>query len=142
MTVKETVSEILYEAVARDALISVLPVVAADYVTGEILYVNQLAEMLFGYGRGELLGKSVEDLLPDDLKERHAEHRLAPGIARARVMGFGGPLRGKKKNGTVFPAYIGLAEKQATERRVGVTFIIDMTGYVGDAPPYKAKGHP
>ena len=134
MAAKDTVSDILYESVAREALMGVLPVVAADYDTGEILYLNLLACKLFGYDSAELAGQVVELLLPEELRERHAEHRLSPAVARARVMGFGGPLQGRKKDGRVFPAYIGLTEVRAIGRRIGVTFILDMTGYVNDSP--------
>ena len=52
---------------------------------GTILVVNGQTEVLFGYGRDELLGRLVEELLPARLR---AAHRAAPrGTApsRARV---------------------------------------------------------
>lgn len=147
----DSIASLVYEKVAKDASLMVQPVVVADYNTGEILHVNQLAEQIFGYDPGELLGKPVEMLIPDDgTRERHQQHRLAPALARARVMGFGqAPLRGLRKDGTVFPAYIGLAEVHEVGRRIGVTFIIDMTGYAPESPagllcpaPAKEKGQP
>lgn len=42
---------------------------------GAILFVNAQAESLFGYTRAELLGASIEMLLPERFRIRHVEHR-------------------------------------------------------------------
>jgi protein-histidine pros-kinase len=76
---------------------------------GYIRVVNQRAEELFGYGRGELIGRLVETLLPTDFRERHRELRSRYNDApRARPMVSGLDLSGVRKDGTTFPAEIAL----------------------------------
>ncbi len=68
---------------------------------GSIRYLNGQAELLFGYARTELLGGSIDQLLPSNLQDRHEAHRKAFfADPRSRPMGLGLPLRGKKRNGT------------------------------------------
>ena len=62
----------------------------AEMCAGRIVLVNAQTEKLFGYARQEMLGKSVELLVPEKLREQHRQHRrnyfLEPGV---RPMGRG-----------------------------------------------------
>ena len=42
---------------------------------GRIVLVNAQTETVFGYPRGELLGRPVEVLIPDRYRDRHRRHR-------------------------------------------------------------------
>jgi len=76
---------------------------------GAIVLVNQQIERMFGYSREELKGRPVECLIPESLREDHAEFRTAfLGQAEARPMGAGRDLNGRRKDGTEFPLEIGL----------------------------------
>jgi PAS domain S-box-containing protein len=75
-----------------------------------IALVNARAEELFGYTRDELVGQSVEVLLPRGLRKRHEAHRnefLAN--PRARPMGAGLDLLARRKGGNEFLAEISLS---------------------------------
>jgi PAS domain S-box-containing protein len=75
-----------------------------------IVLVNARAEELFGYRREELVGKSVEVLLPKGLRKRHEAHRdefLAN--PRARPMGAGLDLLARRRGGNEFLAEISLS---------------------------------
>jgi protein-histidine pros-kinase len=77
---------------------------------GKITVVNEQAERMFGYTREEMLGKEIEFLLPDDVRDKHISHRA--GYARdphLRPMGIGMDLSGKRKNGSTFPVEISLS---------------------------------
>ena len=78
--------------------------------SGRIVLVNSQAEKLFGYPREELLGKSVEILMPERFRERHPAHR---GRYRAhsviRPMGSGLDLRALRADGTEFAVDINLS---------------------------------
>lgn len=64
---------------------------------------------LFGYAEGELLGRSIELLLPESLRQAHAVHRSGYNAAPAkRHMGRGRELNGLRKDGSVFPVEVGL----------------------------------
>ena len=77
---------------------------------GRIFLVNEKSEELFGYRREELLGQTVEMLLPQDLRGVHRGHREAYfAHPRTRAMGAGMALAGRRKDGTTFPVEISLS---------------------------------
>lgn len=77
---------------------------------GKILLVNRAAEKMFGYSRYELLELSVEQLVPPDLRARHAQHRADyVRNPKVRPMGLGRELTAQKKNGSCFPVDVGLS---------------------------------
>ncbi|HET9658234.1 MAG TPA: PAS domain S-box protein [Kineosporiaceae bacterium] len=77
---------------------------------GMILLVNKQAEVLFGYPRAQLLGRGVEQLIPDGLRERHPGHRARYATdPRTRPMGAGLDLRARRRDGTEFPVDIALS---------------------------------
>jgi two-component system cell cycle sensor histidine kinase/response regulator CckA len=76
---------------------------------GTISLVNEQTERLFGYRREELLGKTVELVVPQGLREAHIRHRAAYAAGpQARPMGEGLELSGVRKDGTEFPVEINL----------------------------------
>jgi PAS domain S-box-containing protein len=95
---------------------------------GRIVLVNEQTELLFGYVREELLGKRVETLLPEHLRERHVGHR-AEYLAHpeTRPMGVGLPLEGRRKDGTRFPVDISLSALDTEEGRLVTARVRDVT---------------
>ena len=77
---------------------------------GTITLANIRLDAMFGYQHDELLGHPVEILIPPDLQEGHrslrASYHRAP---RTRPMGDGVALIGLRKDGTIFPAQVGLS---------------------------------
>jgi two-component system cell cycle sensor histidine kinase/response regulator CckA len=76
----------------------------------KISFVNNSTERLFGYRREELLGKSLNVLVPDRFRHLHErqvkEFDLNP---HGRAMNSGVELFGRRKDGTEFPADIMLS---------------------------------
>ena len=87
---------------------------------GNIVLLNAATEQLFGYTRAELLGRTVDCLIPDDARSRHAAHRAHyMGNPTTRPMGSGLQLNGRRKDGTHFPVEISLSPvKSATGFRI------------------------
>jgi PAS domain S-box-containing protein len=88
---------------------------------GSIVLVNRQTELIFGYSTPELLGKSVDMLLPAGPRSGHEAHRRAFfGDPQARRMGAGRELFGLRKDGREIPVEIGL---NPVERETG-TFVL------------------
>jgi two-component system sensor histidine kinase/response regulator len=84
-----------------------LLVVDAD---GRIRLANAQSETLFGYTRDELIGQSVEILVPDHIRPRHPELRASFHQApTTRAMGAKRELQARRKDGSLFPVDIGLS---------------------------------
>ncbi len=95
---------------------------------GKILLANEQTVQLFGYTRQELVGRSIEILLPPRLRESHARHRTAYfSDSRMRPMGSGLDLIGMRKDGSEFPVDISLSETETEEGYTATAFIRDLT---------------
>ena len=78
--------------------------------SGRIVLVNSQAERMFGYRREELLGKSVEVLMPERFRGRHPAHRdRYSAHSVTRPMGSGLDLRAVRADGTEFAVDINLS---------------------------------
>jgi PAS domain S-box-containing protein len=76
---------------------------------GKIVLANAPLEEMFGYGKGELLGRRVEHLIPERYRERHPSHRSRYfADPQPRAMGGGRELCGLKKDGNEIPVEVGL----------------------------------
>ena len=77
---------------------------------GVILLINRQVEEAFGYSRDELVGQIVEVLLPAGVGQLHRAHRTRFRVEpRARAMGAGLPLHGRRADGAEFPVEISLS---------------------------------
>jgi protein-histidine pros-kinase len=77
---------------------------------GKIVLVNSQTEKLFGYARAELVGQSVDILVPERFRRSHPARRT--GYFRSptvRAMGSRRELFGLRKNGSEFPVEICLS---------------------------------
>ena len=96
--------------------------------TGQIEMVNSQAEVLFGYSRSELLGRPVEILVPERLRNDHPKLRGAYfGRPKSRPMGVGRDLYGVRKDGSEFPIEIGLNPIETDEGTMVLSAIVDIS---------------
>jgi PAS domain S-box-containing protein len=95
---------------------------------GEILLANGELERQFGYHRNELVGASVDILLPGSMQKQHAARRdnffADPAIRR---MGAGRDLNARRKDGSEFPVEIGLNPIQSNDGMLVLATVIDIS---------------
>jgi PAS domain S-box-containing protein len=96
--------------------------------SGRITLVNRNAENLFGYSRAELIGEQIDLLVPQRQRARHpslvANFFSEP---KARSMGAGRELFGRRKDGTEVPLEIGLNPIQTPDGLLTLASIINIT---------------
>ncbi|MCD9015128.1 PAS domain-containing sensor histidine kinase [Parachryseolinea silvisoli] len=96
--------------------------------SGEIALANPVAEQLFGFGRGELTGVTLESLLPERYRKGHVKFRQAfNGDPHPRRMGFGRDLMALRRDGTEFPVEISLSYTQVQGDILVMAFISDIS---------------
>jgi PAS domain S-box-containing protein len=96
--------------------------------SGKIIKVNPSAEKLFGYDKGELLTKVVEDLIPTRFTDKHKEHRAHYNEnPHHRSMGKNMVLFGRKKDNSEFPVEISLSYYNSEGAIFVIAFVIDIT---------------
>lgn len=95
---------------------------------GMIAMVNASALRQFGYERDELLGKSVDTLIPESSRSDHRQHYAGFMKApQARSMGGGRELFGLRKDGSEFAVEIGLTPIQTAKGMGVVASIVDIS---------------
>jgi PAS domain S-box-containing protein len=95
---------------------------------GAIELANAQAEQVFGYGRGDLLGRRIDELLPERFRAAHAEDRAAFASAPARrAMGIGRDLFGLRRDGVEFPVEVALGPMKTHEGVKVISSIVDVS---------------
>lgn len=95
---------------------------------GQVVLVNSQTEATFGYRRDELLGQTVELLVPERFRRRHEldrdEYQRAP---RTRPMGSGRVLFARRKDGSEFPVEISLSPLHGDDGMLTISAIRDIS---------------
>ena len=97
-------------------------------VGGRIVLANAQAERLFGYPRGELVGRPVELLVPDAVRSQHRRHRAGYlADPQPRPMGVGLELAARRRDGSTFPADVSLSAVDTDEGLLVTVAVRDLT---------------
>jgi len=108
---------------------------------GKIVLANPATEAIFGYLPSEVLGQSVDLLVPDQLRGVHAAHRTRYfNNPQNRPMGQGMELKGRRKDGHEFFAEISLSYIEATQGTLGVAFVTDISRRRADEEAIQRQG--
>ncbi|MEZ4331233.1 MAG: PAS domain S-box protein [Myxococcota bacterium] len=121
----------------RDRLRAIVDAAADGIIAideaGTILEVNPAAEAIFGYRADEVLGQNVKVLMPPPFRDEHddyVERYLRTG--ERRIIGIGREVRGRRKDGSIFPHLLVVAEGTVGGRRVFTGIVRDL-GRLRDA---------
>jgi protein-histidine pros-kinase len=104
--------------------------IAVDMETGVIVRAKRPAEILFGYDPGELQGKMIHDLVPQDVRAAHVVwfKQYADNPTSRPIGGRSGRLRGLTKQGTVFPADIALVAAEVDGMKIAIATVLRRDG--------------
>ena len=101
---------------------------------GRIVLANPAATALLGYAGDEFLRLSVDELVPDSIRPRHASYRQAyAGAPRARPMGTQMELVAKRRDGSEVMVEIALSPLQ----NHGLPFVVAAIRGIGAYPRVK-----
>lgn len=102
---------------------------------GRIVAANVSAEAMFGYEHPELVGESIEVLIPEQFRFPHVRHRAGFMVdpRRRRPMGSGIGLSARRRDGSCFPVEIALSSVQVEGRSFIIAAVRDITQLHHDA---------
>lgn len=94
-----------------------------------IRHFNHGAEQIFGYRESELLGQSLELLMPPRFAPAHRHHvdDFARGSETARHMGERRQVLGRRKNGEEFPADVSISKLATAEGTLFTAVLRDVS---------------
>ena len=97
-------------------------------VSGEIVFVNDHAGRIFGFELDDLLGRVVEDLLPEAMRSVHRAHRTRfRAEPTVRSMGAGLNLSALRSDASTFPVEISLSPLRLGDDMFVVAAVRDIT---------------
>lgn len=92
------------------------------------MLINARVELMFGYRRSELIGQTLELLLPESARAAHTKHRTAYfAEPRVRPMGQDLVLAGRRQDGSRFPVEISLSYVETPDGTLAMAFVTDIT---------------
>ncbi|MBF0235304.1 MAG: PAS domain S-box protein [Desulfamplus sp.] len=89
---------------------------------------NPAAERIFGYCAEEVIGNNVNILMPEPYHSHHdsyVQHYIQTNAKK--VIGIGREVRGRRKDGSIFPLELAVNEMQIGKTRMFVGVLTDIT---------------
>ncbi|HET7219234.1 MAG TPA: PAS domain S-box protein, partial [Vicinamibacterales bacterium] len=98
---------------------------------GRVEAFNPAAERLFGYSEDEIIGENVNVLMPSPYNEEHDQY-LARYLAtgRAKIIGAGREVQGRRKDGTTFPVHLSVGQFTLTGEQKFTGILHDLSDRV------------
>ena len=130
VTEQRDTDEQLQESIARTQAIleaAVNGIITIDE-SGVIQSVNSAIDRMFGYTKDEILGRRLGVLVPPSDREEFnstLSHSLETG--NSRIVGATREIVGQRKDGTTFPAELGVGEARIGNRRIFAGIMRDLT---------------
>ena len=117
-------SDHLFREIYRAAPDGILIVTSS----GDIRFANPQCLEMFGYEEEELIGGSIESLIPDAYRNRHRGHLREYGQSPSRrPMNAGLELYARRKDGSLMPVEISLSPAKLEDSPLVIAIIRDVT---------------
>jgi PAS domain S-box-containing protein len=117
-----------------ESQISTILAIAADAIISlnenmRIMVFNEGAASIFGYSQQEIIGQSLDLLIPERFRVSHRAHvaSFATSHVPARRMGERQEIYARRKDGTEFPAEASIAKQEIDGRPVFMVVLRDVT---------------
>jgi len=95
---------------------------------GRIQSFNKACEKMFGYTASEAIGQNIKMLMPTPYAENHDQYlQNYRETGREKIIGIGREVEARRKDGTVFPIDLAVAELQIGDQRLFSGIIRDIT---------------
>ncbi len=103
-------------------------IITVDHAQRIVLY-NRAAEKLFGWPRDQVLGQSLDRLMPVRFQRGHAEHirRFATTGVTSRRMGDGTVIHGLRASGEEFPMDASISQLNTADGKLYTVILRDVT---------------
>ncbi|MCV3271495.1 PAS domain S-box protein [Roseobacter sinensis] len=122
------------ERTARDsAVLHAILEAAVDAIVisdenGNIVETNEAASRMFQYTPGEMVGQSVNILMPNGVATQHDSFMLHYRRTGTRhILGTNRDVQGRRKDGTVFPVHLSVGETSGASQRMFIGIFHDLT---------------
>ena len=114
-----------FSAAVVDSAVEAIITIDAD---GCIETFNRSAQRMFGYSHAEVLGRTINALMPEPYRSEHDGY-IARYIetGEPKIIGTGREVRAQRKDGTVFPIHLSVSEIHARGMRKFVGLIRDIS---------------
>ncbi len=120
----ESTHDVLTHAVIEAAVIGIVMIDDRGVVTA----FNPAAQRIFGYRPDEVIGRNVHLLMSEPERSQHDEYlRQYLQTGKARIIGVGREVCGRRKDGTEIPLELAVSELRIGGRRSFVGMVQDIT---------------
>ena len=117
-------SEARIHTVLRTAVDAILTIDERGTVTS----LNPAAERMFGFRADEIIGRNVKLLMPEPYYSEHDDYlERYMRTGRAKIIGIGREVLGRRKDGQVFPIDLAISEMQLEGQRQFTGIARDIT---------------
>nr|WP_279355782.1 PAS domain S-box protein [Fundidesulfovibrio agrisoli] len=111
--------------VILDAAVDAVIIIGSDRL---IKAFSRAAQLLFGYDPEEVIGRNVNMLMPEPYAARHDGYVGRYLATREpHIIGVGREVRARRKDGSIFPAYLSVGEGLAEAETFFVGILHDLT---------------
>jgi two-component system sensor kinase FixL len=121
------------DAKSDDSLFHTLIATAVDGIMviderGIVQVYNRACERLFQYGAEEVVGQNVKLLMPEPYRGEHDSYLDSyRRTGKARIIGIGREVEGRRKDGSVFPMLLSVGAGSLKGKRIFVGIVHDIT---------------